>query len=71
MVDMRQFTCHNCGNLFRRSSQWEFFCSSRCRGENATKLGLSLEDTIQYEMDDLAIIMYEEYLDEVNEKKDA
>lgn len=67
MESMKLSTCHFCGVQFRRDDQYEFFCTNICRGKQSVALGITLQDATEEKMDDLAIVMYEEYLNEINQ----
>ena len=60
------WTCQNCGNEFRRQNQFEFFCNNSCRIHKAIELGLRACDLLNEISDDLALLMYEEYIIEIN-----
>ena len=60
------WSCQNCGNEFRRVSQFEFFCNNSCRIQKAMELGLRACDLLNEISDDLALLMYEEYIQEIN-----
>ena len=60
------WTCIQCGNEFRRQNQFEFFCNNTCRIHKAMELGLKACDLLNEISDDLALLMYAEYINEIN-----
>jgi hypothetical protein len=64
-----EYTCHNCGDLFRRENQYVFFCNNTCRAQKAIDLGLRPDELLNEIVDDLALVMYGEYIMEINDTR--